>query len=137
VTNKDPKQELWDKLGDLSEVEVFNNQVLVAVYIRPTTTTLGGKAFYLTDKAVDEDRYQSKVAMIIKKGPQAFKDANGVWFAGTEFNLGDLIVYRASDGLAMELRNPAAKSVEEGKVLCRLLEDTSVRMRVGSVSRVW
>ena len=31
----DPKQELMNKLGDLSGIEVFNNAVLVATYMRP------------------------------------------------------------------------------------------------------
>ena len=31
----DPKQKLLEDLGDLSTVEIFNNQILVAVYIRP------------------------------------------------------------------------------------------------------
>ena len=32
---EDPAQKLLEELGDLSTVEVFNNQLLVAVYIRP------------------------------------------------------------------------------------------------------
>lgn len=134
---KDPKDELWEKLGDLKDVEVFNNQVLVAVYLRSNTMKLAGKDFILTDNTTSEDRYQSKVGMIIKMGPSAFQDPKGVWFNGAEFSEGDLVVYRSSDGLAMELVNPVSKNIKDSKVLCRLLEDTSVRMRVNGVSRVW
>ena len=37
----DPKQKLLDELGDISNVEIFNNQLLVAVYIRPKKTKSG------------------------------------------------------------------------------------------------
>lgn len=29
----DPKQKILDEIGDISKFEVFNNQILVAVYI--------------------------------------------------------------------------------------------------------
>ena len=136
-TIRDPKEELWEKLGDIDDIEVFNNQVLVAVYIRPKTMQLGGKEFILTDNTTAEDRYQSKIGMILKMGPGAFQDAKGVWFAGSEFRQGDLVVYRSSDGLAMELVNPKSETLKDSKVLCRVLDDTAVRMRVNNVSRVW
>ena len=46
----DPKQKLLKEIGDLSKVEIFNNQVLVAVYIRPQKTKSG---IYLSDKTTD------------------------------------------------------------------------------------
>ena len=57
----DPKEKLLSELGDLSQVEIFNNQVLVAVYIRPNKTKSG---LYLSDKTTDEDRYQGKVGLL-------------------------------------------------------------------------
>jgi len=75
----DPKQKLIEDIGDISKVELFNNQILVAVYIRPQKTKSG---IYLTDKTTDEDRYQSKVGLVLKKGPTAFVDPEGKWFDG-------------------------------------------------------
>ena len=37
----DPADKLKKELGDLSKVEIFNNQILVAVYIRPQKTKSG------------------------------------------------------------------------------------------------
>ena len=35
----DPRQKLLEEMGDISKVEVFNNQILVAVYLRPEKTS--------------------------------------------------------------------------------------------------
>ena len=60
----DPREGLLKKIGDLSKVEVFNNQILVAVYLRPEKTKSG---ILLPGQTRDEDKYQSKVGLVIKK----------------------------------------------------------------------
>lgn len=121
---KDPKLALLEQVGDLSKVEVFNMQVLVAVYIRPEKTKSG---LYLSDKARDEDRYQSKVGLIIKKGPTAFVDKDGEWFSGLDIKEGDWIVFRPSDGWNITVNG----------TLCRMLDDMSVRARIEHPDQVW
>ena len=121
---KDPKEVLLEQVGDLSKIEVFNMQVLVAVYIRPEKTKSG---LYLSDKARDEDRYQSKVGLIIKKGPTAFVDKDGEWFSGLEIKEGDWIVFRPSDGWNITVNG----------TLCRMLDDMSVRARIEHPDQVW
>lgn len=121
---KDPKAVLLEQVGDISKVEVFNMQVLVAVYIRPEKTKSG---LYLSDKARDEDRYQSKVGLIIKKGPTAFVDKDGEWFSGLDIREGDWIVFRPSDGWNITVNG----------TLCRMLDDMSVRARIEHPDQVW
>lgn len=121
---KDPKEVLLEQVGDLSKIEVFNMQVLVAVYIRPEKTKSG---LYLSDKARDEDRYQSKVGLIIKKGPTAFVDKDGEWFSGLDIKEGDWIVFRPSDGWNITVNG----------TLCRMLDDMSVRARIEHPDQVW
>jgi hypothetical protein len=120
----DPKENLLTELGDLSSVELFNNQILVAVYIRPQKTKSG---IYLTEKTTDEDRYQSKVGLLVKKGPTAFQDTTGEWFAGETFNLNDWLVFRPSDGWSITVHG----------VLCRILSDTQVKGRIEAPDQVW
>jgi len=120
----DPKQALRDELGDISDVEIFHNQILCAVYIRPTRTKSG---IFLTDSTVDEDRYQSKVGLIIKAGPDAFVDDTNQWFRGTTIAIDDWIVFRPSDGWSVTVNN----------VLCRILNDTNVRGRIQQPDQVW
>jgi len=120
----DPKDKLLEELGDLSSVEVFNNQLLVAVYLRPQKTKSG---IYLTDNTTDEDRYQSKVGLVIKKGPSAFEDNNGEWFKDIKITEGDWIVFRPSDGWSITVNG----------VLCRMIDDTNIKCRIDSPDRVW
>lgn len=120
----DPKEKLLNEIGDLSSVEIFNNQVLVAVYIRPQKTKSG---IYLSDKTVDEDRFQSKVGLIVKKGDTAFKDPDEVWFKGLEFGLNEWVVFRPSDGWSITVNG----------VLCRIIDDINVRGRIDNPDRVW
>jgi co-chaperonin GroES (HSP10) len=111
-------------MGDISSVEVFNNQVLVAVYIRPQKTKSG---IILTSQTTDEDRYQSKVGLVVKMGPQAFQDNSGQWFSGLEIKEGDWIVFRPSDGWSITVNN----------VLCRMIDDVNIKGRIDQPDRVW
>ena len=120
----DPREDLLKRLGNLDDVSVFNNHVLVAVYMRPQKTKSG---IYLTDKTTDEDKYQSKVGVLVKMGPGAFQDPTGVWFDQAGVQTGDWLVYRPSDGWSITINN----------VLCRMMEDTSVKARIQHPDTVW
>ena len=122
--DKEPKQDIIDQLGDISSVEIFNNQVLVATYLRPEKTKSG---LYLSDNYRSEDKFQSKIGLIVAMGPQAFNDESGQWFDNTSFNLGDWVIHRPSDGW----------SVTVNGVLCRILSDTQIKGRVSSPDTVW
>lgn len=120
----DPKEHLLSEIGDTSNVEVFNNQVLVAIYKRPERTASG---IFLTDANRDEDRYQSKVGLIIKMGDAAFADDGGQWFAGATFEAGDWVVFKPSDGWSINVHG----------VDCRMLEDVNTRARIQHPDQVW
>jgi len=120
----DPKKELLAKLGDLSGVEIYNNAVLVATYVRPSKTD---KGILLPDQYVAEDQYQGKAALIIKMGPDAFNDPSGAWFSGASLKVGDWIALRPSDGWPISVNG----------VPCRMLDDTAVRLKIDRPDRVW
>lgn len=120
----DPAQKIRESLGDYSGVELFGNQVLVAVYIRPQKTKSG---IYITDKMVDEDRFQGKVGLLVAAGPQAFTVASDEWFQNVEVNPGDWLVFRPSDGWSINVNG----------VLCRIMSDVQVKGRIDGPDRVW
>jgi co-chaperonin GroES (HSP10) len=120
----DPKADILNALGDLSSYKVMNNQVLAAVYIRPEKTAGG---IYLTDKARDEDKFQGKVALIVKMGPEAYADDTGRWFNGVSIKEGDWIVFRPSDGWSLSVND----------VLCRMLDDVSTKMLIPHPDKVY
>lgn len=120
----DPKDVLNLKIGDISDFEIPYNQVLCAVYIRPKTTKSG---IHLSDNTVDEDKYQSKVGLVLAKGPASFTDDQNWSFGGFSPEINDWIVFRPSDGWNITVNG----------VLCRLLTDTSIRGRVQHPDQVW
>lgn len=117
VHDSDPKKRILEQLGDTSHIELFGNNLLIAVYIRPQKTQSG---IYLPDQTTDEDRFQSKVGLLIGKGPFACNSEDTEWFGQTPFNSHDWIVYRPSDGWSITING----------VLCRMLLDSQVRMRI-------
>ena len=112
---KDPKEALLEQIGDISEIELFHNQVLLAVYLRPEKTKSG---LILTADHLDEDRYQSKVGLLIKRGPLAFEQ-DGNWFTGMTFQDHDWLIFRPSDGWSITVNG----------VLCRIFDDISIKGR--------
>ncbi len=120
----DPKQKILEEIGDLSDIEILNNQILCAVYVRPTKTKSG---LYLADQTTAEDRFQGKVGLLIGMGPSAFQDESGQWFADSSFKLHDWLVFRPSDGWNVTING----------VLCRMLSDTQVKMRIPAPDVVW
>lgn len=122
----DPKDRVLSDLGDISGIRLLNNQVLIAVYIRPEKTKGG---IIMTDRVRDEDRFQSKVGLIVAMGPSAFKeDDEAKWFGGINFNLGDWILFRPSDGWTVTVNG----------VSCKILSDTQVKGVISdNVDMVW
>jgi co-chaperonin GroES (HSP10) len=120
----DPKVEILNTVGDLKDVEIFNLQVLVGIYIRPNKTKSG---IILTDKYVDEDKYQGKVGLVLKMGSSAFKDETGKWFKDVDVKVGDWVVFRPSDGWSVSINDQP----------CRILDDMNIRGRIQSPDMVW
>ncbi len=120
----DPREKLLKEIGDLSEVELFNNQLLLAVYMRPEKMKSG---LHLPDSSRAEDKFQSKVGLLVKQGPLAFEDDNGAWFKGLTINLHDWLVVRASDSWSITING----------VLCRVVEDSLIKMRVPHPDAAW
>jgi co-chaperonin GroES (HSP10) len=120
----DPKLELAKAVGALDNIEIFNNQLLVAIYIRPPTTKGG---ILLADTTRSEDRVQGKVGLIMKKGATAFVDPTANWFTGIDIRVNDWVFFRVSDGWALTINGHP----------CRILEDVNVKGRVQHPDFVW
>ena len=116
---EDPANEIRKRIGDISKIEVLHNQILVGVYIRPEKTKGG---ILLTSQTRDEDRYQGKAGLVLKKGPLAFVDDDNNKFHGQNVDIGDWVFYRVSDGFPLVLNG----------TLCRLLEDVHVKGKIPS-----
>ena len=115
----DPKQALLDSLGIAADqYEVFHNRVLVATYVAPEKTKGG---IIRPDRTLSEDRFQGKVGLVIKVGPQAFVDDGAARFGGVKVEPGDWVSYRPADGTEVFLVDNNGLGTP-----CRLIEDVHI-----------
>ena len=117
---KDPKDVIWETVGDdINGLDIFHNTVLVGIYIRPEKLSSG---LYMPDKSRDEEKFQGKVGLVLKKGPAVFKDDPdaGIYFYGQDINVGEWIGFMPSDGWPVKV----------GELSCRIVRDTDIKMRV-------
>lgn len=126
--NEDFGTLVQENLGDLSDFKVLGSNVLVATYIAPRTTSGG---IILSDKGVDEDRWQGKVGLVLKVGEDAFKynyTPGGAYeFTGTAPKAGDYITFHTSDARELSVRG----------VSCKLIDASLIRMIVPSPDDIY
>lgn len=108
----------------LTSFEPFHNQILIGIWMRPEKTAGG---IIMPDKVLEEDRWQGKVGIVLKKGPLAFVDDSRNDFAGQNIEVGDWVIFRVSDGFAIDVNG----------VHCRMVEDIHIRGRVTSPNIIW
>ena len=111
-----PKIAILNAAGDLTGVEVFWDLVLVGTFFRPEKT-LGG--IIRPPDNIREDEFQSKVGLVLKKGP----NANG----GPEITEGDWVIYSVGD----------APSVRMGEAPCRWVPYDRIRGKTDDPMKVF
>lgn len=121
---EDPRAEILRAVGDLDDIQVMFSQVLVGVYVRPQTTKGG---ILLTDNYRDEDLHQGIAMLVLKTGPDAYKDTDTVKFGESRVKVGDWVVIRPSDGLGISIRRHK----------CRLVPDVLVKLKISSPDLVF
>ena len=129
---KDPREVILDRAGNLEGVEVFGNDMLVAIYKRPEKTKTG---IILVDDTRGEDVHQGKVGLILKMGPTCFLDDEGSKFR--DIQEGDWVVFRPSDGWRITLNTLRGNSSKENTLDARVVSDISVRARVSDPDLIY
>ena len=128
AANEDFREIVLAKLGELSDFHVLGTDVLVATYIAPRKTAGG---IILTERGVDEDRWQGKVGLVLKLGENAFKyvyQANGAYeHTGTVPKVGDYVAFHTSDTRELGIRG----------VSCRTIDASLIRMIVPSPDDIY
>lgn len=116
--------EIKAAIGGLDAIGVFNNFLLVGIWMRPEKTAGG---IILTQKTRDEDRWQGKCGYVLKRGPLAFVDDDRNAFHGQNVNEGDCVLYKTSDGFSLDVNG----------IHCRMIEDVHVKAVVSDPSVIW
>lgn len=128
VKGFDAAKDIWQRLGSLDGFEVMHNDVLIAVFVRPSEIAVkGGKKLHIPDQTIKEDEYQGKAGLVIMKGPQAFVSDENYDFKGQDVHIGDWVSIWVSDG----------RKVTINGVLCRMVEDRHIRMKIPSPDAVY
>jgi co-chaperonin GroES (HSP10) len=118
------KQEIIEEVGDISQVEVMYNQILVGIWKRPEKTKGG---IILTDNTRKEDDYQGKVGLVLKCGPSAFQSTDEMDFGTQSVQVGDWVVFRPGDGWQLKV----------GDRPCRMLVDASIKLKIPKPEMVY
>jgi hypothetical protein len=133
----DPKAELLARLGDISQVEIAQNEVLIATYMRPEKTAGG---IVLPHQNLREDQYQGKTGLVVKIGNacrfERTNEKTGVTF-GIPIALHDWVVVRTSDTWPIEINWDPNVSDPRAFVKCRLVFDDQIRMKVPHPGMIW
>jgi hypothetical protein len=117
------RQEMLDKLGDISGIDVYHNWALGMIYMPDKVGSL-----YRSDVSKEEDKWQGKSVLLVKVGPKAFQNtADGNWSWDPPITVGDWLVARASDGV---------NRVINGQ-MCRLFRDTVVTEKVSHPDNIF
>jgi hypothetical protein len=133
----DPKEDILARLGDLSHLEIAQNEVLLAIYVRPEKTAGG---IFLTANIRKEDVYQGKVGLVVKIGAAcSFTQEDP--YAGQKIDLPielyDWVVVRPSDTWALDINGNATALKYEDFVPCRLVRDRHIRLRIENPEVIW
>lgn len=128
----DPKQKILDFMKPyLNGMEVMGEDVLLAVYVRPTTTAGG---IILTSKTREEDVYQGLSCLILKMGPLAFVEDAEHKYGDRKPQAGDWVAVRKSEGYSFKVGH---SSKEEDQMPCRLMNERGVRLIISDPDSVW
>src|SRR5690606_283508 len=116
---RDPKDVIMEQVGDLSEFELFWNQVLVAIYEMPKDAkTVAG--IIVPDKTRDESIFQGKAGLVVKLGPQAFVDSDDFKFDGQRVNVGDWVLVRPQEGWLTEINGNLMRIFRDTQIIARI-----------------
>ena len=111
--SRDPKKTILDALGNLSGIRVIRSDwCLVAIYVRPEKTAGG---IIRPTVNVQEDIWQGKAGLLLKLGPNAFRDEQG-----------ELYEVRADVGDWVQFDVNEARPVQFGGVACRWVKDINI-----------
>lgn len=114
---KDPKTAIPKLVGNLDDIEVIGDMVLVGIYIRPEKTA-GGIIRPTVNK--QEDVWQGKVGLVLKWGPDAFTDPETGEPYAQRAEVGDWCVFKVGDGWSLNINDYP----------CRLVRDSAIRLKV-------
>jgi co-chaperonin GroES (HSP10) len=116
--DKDPREEIWSRVGNLESIQVIHPaSLLIGIYIPPEKTAGG---IILTQKSRDEAKWQGTIGLVLKSGGGAFDDSGDYKFYGASAKIGDWVAFRISDGRRLDVNGYPCVLLEDVRVMLKL-----------------
>jgi hypothetical protein len=122
ATNK--RKGILDAVGDLSQVDMLTDLVLVGTYIRDEKRASG---LIMPQETLKEDEFQGKVGLVLKKGPLAYGEWEDDADRGSNATLHSWVVFAIKDTWPLQING----------VACRVVPYDKLRMRVADPKMVF
>jgi hypothetical protein len=120
---EEARQMAYTALGDLDDIEILFNEVLLLKYIR---MHLSANLVAHADTQL-EDKWQGGVGLVLKVGPTAFVDDEHTKFNNVTVKRGDWVSWRVSDGWARGVQELYG---HHRFADCILVQDAHIRLRL-------
>src|SRR5271155_3319779 len=104
------KMAIAKKVGDLSGISIMFNMVLLAAYIRPEKSKGG---IIRPGSNVEEDVWQGKVGLVLKLGPDSFRDDADMSFNGQRASIGEWVVFKVGDAWQLTINDWPCRLVRD------------------------
>lgn len=112
----DPKQGIIEAAGDLSDVDVFSDLVLIGTYIRSEKKG----SLILPKEYLEEDEHQSKTGLVLKVGPLAYGDWEDDDVRGKNATIHTWVAFAIKDTWPCQVNGAPCRFVPYEKLRARL-----------------
>jgi len=114
---ENPKKEILRWAGNLKEISLKSDRILVATYARPQKTAGN---IILPDSQLAENRWQGMVGLLLACGHAAFKYDGSYAYEGEPPKIGDWVVYKPADSTEVAWRKASCRIMRSECVLATI-----------------
>jgi co-chaperonin GroES (HSP10) len=122
-TAEDPAKAICEIVGNLDDFEIIGDRVLIGIYMRPEKTKGG---IIRPDANKEEDVYQGKVGLVLKWGPDAFKNPETGDMYEQVANVGEWVVFKVGDGWQLEVNKMPCRMIKDANIIAKIKDPMSV-----------
>jgi co-chaperonin GroES (HSP10) len=118
------KRRILNKLGDLSDIRVPLNRILVSIWATDEEyRSEGGLLIHRPDQTKDENKWQGVSALVVKMGPHCYaKNPDIEFVAEDRCEVGDWVLFRKGSGFRVEAWLHECVMLENEKSIYAILD---------------
>ncbi|HEX3587782.1 MAG TPA: co-chaperone GroES family protein [Candidatus Angelobacter sp.] len=118
------KRRVLDQVGDLYDIRVPLNRILVAIWTtKEERRTEGGLIIHTSDKSKDENKWQGVSGLVLKMGPAAYAENDAITFCENDkCQVGDWVLFRKGEGFRVEVWQQECVMLESERAIKAILD---------------